>query len=125
MKFYYNGQLMRTSKNHNYTHAVVIETEDGIKCYGCHKDRKGCEAEISRQINECNRGIENAHEAIKALNAGKAGYYCKYGRGKSCWVPFRECTDPTVEHYEKWIVSNKAHADKVRRTWKVVELEAR
>lgn len=125
MKFYYNGQLMRTSKNHNYTHAVIIETEKGIKLYGCHKDKKGCEAEITRAINECNRGIENAQAAIKALNTGKAGYYSKYGRNRSCWVPFRECTDPTVKHYEDWIENNKASIDRVRRTWKVVELEAR
>ena len=126
MKFYYNGQLMRTSKNHNYTHAVVIEREDGtIRCYGCHKDRKGCEAEINRQINECNRGIENANAAIKALNAGKAGYYPKYSRNKSCYVPFKECTDPTVKHYEDWIEQNKASIERIRRTWKVVELEAR
>lgn len=126
MKFYYNDQLMRTSKNHNYTHAVVIEREDGtIRCYGCHKDRKGCEAEITREINSCHTGIENAQAAIKALNAGKAGYYSKYGRGKSCWIPFKECTHPTVERYEECINDRKATIDKINRTWKVVELEAR
>lgn len=123
MKFYYNGQLMRTSKNHNYTHAVVIEREDGtIRCYGCHKDRKGCEAEITREINACNRGIENAQAAIKALEAGKAGYYAKEGRG-TWYVKFDRMR--TADYYNDWIESNKATIDRVRRTWKVVELEAR
>ena len=123
MKFYYNGQLMRTSKNHNYTHAVVIEDEKGLRCYGCHKDAKGCEAEINRSINECLRGIDNANEALKALAAGKDGYYAKDGRGRRWFTKFKNTS--TVEFYNNWINDNKAYIDTVRRTWKVVELEAR
>ena len=123
MKFYYNDQLMRTSKNHNYTHAVIIENEQGIRCYGCHKDAKGCEAEINRAINECNRGIDNANEALMALAAGKDGYYAKDGRNRRWFTKFT--SKSTVEFYNDWINDNMAHIDRVRRTWKVVELEAR
>ena len=36
MKFYYKGQLVRTSKTHEYKWAVVEEQEDGsLKVYGC------------------------------------------------------------------------------------------
>ena len=44
MKFYYNGQLVRTSKNHEYKYAL-INTQTG-KCYACWKDRKNPEAEL-------------------------------------------------------------------------------
>lgn len=29
MKFYFDGELIRTSKTHRYTHAVVLPTEPG------------------------------------------------------------------------------------------------
>lgn len=29
MKFYYKGEQIRTSKTHNYTHAVLREKEEG------------------------------------------------------------------------------------------------
>lgn len=41
MKFYYNGQLMRTSKTHNYTHAVIAHHDDGtISCIACSASRE-------------------------------------------------------------------------------------
>lgn len=44
MKFYYKGQLMRTSKNHHYTHAVIRHNEDGtITCMGCSSSEQGAE----------------------------------------------------------------------------------
>ena len=61
MQFYYKDQLMRTSKNHIYNYAVIIEDEDGIRCYGCHKDKKDCEAEINGKINEVQRPHTQQH----------------------------------------------------------------
>ena len=43
MKFYYNGQLLRTSKNHHYTHAVIARTDEGIFCHGCSSSEQGAE----------------------------------------------------------------------------------
>ena len=44
MKFYYKGHLMRTSKNHHYTHAVIRHNEDGtITCMGCSSSKQGAE----------------------------------------------------------------------------------
>ena len=66
MRFYYNGQLVRTSKTHHYTHAILLD--DG-KAATCSTTRKGCEDWIARLVNESRRGIENAEAAIKALTA--------------------------------------------------------
>lgn len=43
MKFYYNGQLIRTSKTHHYTHACVEISEKGIRCIGCSSTKQGAE----------------------------------------------------------------------------------
>ena len=43
MRYYYNGQLIRTSKTHHYTHAVIIRKEDKVICYGCSSSEKGAE----------------------------------------------------------------------------------
>lgn len=48
MKFYYDGELIRTSKTHNYTHAVVAPAEPGAKnrwvTYGCRTGLPGAQA---------------------------------------------------------------------------------
>ena len=44
MKFYYNGQLMRTSKTHHYTHAIIRHNDDeSITCMGCSSSKQGAE----------------------------------------------------------------------------------
>lgn len=51
MKFYYKGQLVRTSKTHDYKWAVIEEMDDGtLKIYGCRADRAAADAELARVL---------------------------------------------------------------------------
>ena len=46
MKFYYKGQLVRTSKTRTYNWAVLEEKDDGtLKVYGCRAERQDAETE--------------------------------------------------------------------------------
>lgn len=121
MKFYYNGNLIRTSKNHHYTHAVINENEKALTCSAT---RQGCEQFIQRYINESLEGIENSKNAIKALNAGKKGYYIKYGR-ITYWHSFSEYGENTVEKCEEWIEHCKNRIEWIKANWKIVEIEER
>ena len=40
MKFYYKGQLIRTSKSHHYTHAIIIVEDNKFKCVSCSSSRE-------------------------------------------------------------------------------------
>ena len=44
MKFYFDGELIRTSKAHRYTHAVVLPTEPGATNKW---DALGCRASLT------------------------------------------------------------------------------
>lgn len=48
MKFWYKGQLVRTSKTHDYNWAVLDMLDDGsFKVRGCRADRKAADAEAA------------------------------------------------------------------------------
>lgn len=124
MKFYYNGKLIRTSQNHNYTHAV-IDTERNNALIGCRASKDTAESVISGEINRLERSLKN-HEAIKkALENGKPGFYGKDGR-RTYWVRFSENESYyTLESVERWMICDKKEIEYVKNNWKVVELEAR
>ena len=48
MKFYFDGELIRTSKTHRYTHAVVLPTKPGATnkwdAVGCRASLKSAQA---------------------------------------------------------------------------------
>ena len=51
MKFYYKGQLVRTSKTHTYNWAILEEKDDGtLKVYGCRAERAAADAELTQVI---------------------------------------------------------------------------
>lgn len=59
MKFYYNGQLLRTSKTHDYTHAVIREDEEGhYRLWGCASTYSGA----AKALNEANRAYRGSLE---------------------------------------------------------------
>lgn len=120
MKFYYNDKLIRTSKNHTYTHAV-INTETG-SCVGCRTSKEACESLIRSEISRYNESIENAIDKIKSLEAGKAGHFVKDGRRK-LYIKFDK--NDSVEETEKWLASYKDSIEYINANYKVVELEAR
>lgn len=48
MKFWYKGQLVRTSKTHDYNWAVLDMLDDGsFKVRGCRADRKAADSEAA------------------------------------------------------------------------------
>lgn len=120
MKFYYNGQLVRTSKSHEYTHAVIDTITGG--CKGCRVGKDKAEAIISTEVAYYEKKINNYTNAIKAMKNGKNGYYAKDGRH----TYFRKfSSDSTIERYNEWIEWNRNYINSVKANWKVVELEAR
>lgn len=51
MKFYYKGQLVRTSKTHAYNWAILEEKDDGaLKVYGCRAERAAADTELTQVI---------------------------------------------------------------------------
>lgn len=122
MKFYYNGKLVRTSKAHVYTHAVIDQASGSLK--GCRSNKDAALSIISSQISRYETDIKNCEIAIKALKAGKS-YYVVKERGRSYPIRFKDIEDPTVDGYTKWIELDKKRIEYIRENWKVVELEAR
>ena len=51
MKFFYNGQLLRTSKTKEYTHAVVREKENGTYVlWGCASSYDGASRALTQAV---------------------------------------------------------------------------
>lgn len=118
MKFYYNGQVIRTSKTHVYTHAV-INTNTG-ECKGCRSNRKGAEQIISSEISAQKSNIEDVKAQIKALEQGKRIYRCKCGKRS-----YYEKIWNSKKELEEWLAAYENRIKNVTENWKVVELEAR
>ena len=120
-RFYYNGELIRTSKDHTYTHAALnINTG---KCYGCSSTYKGAQANIDRMISGYRTGIENSKLAIKALEKGARGYWVKIGGGRSYFERFFK--EDTIESFEEYIKACEDKLDWIAENLRVVELEMR
>lgn len=118
MKFYYDGKLIRTSKTHHYTHAVV-NTATG-KCLTCSSTLKGCEQFVSSHLNGYRCGIKNCKTAIKAIEDGKTRYNFTDGRRT-----FVEKIYWTKEEYEERIADREDSIERIEKNWKIVELEER
>ena len=57
MKFYYKGQLIRTSKTHAYNWAILTERPDGTyACHGCRVNHSDADIEASRLSR---RGVDH------------------------------------------------------------------
>ena len=119
MKFYYNNVLVRTSKTHVYTHAVM--TKDG-KLVGCRTGKEAAEGIITSEINGAERELENLNRALKAMQNGEKKYLYKEAR-RSCYITFQQ--GRTVAYYEEAIEDMNKWIANVRENWMVVELEAR
>lgn len=117
-KFYYNGKLVRTSKTHHYTHAV-INTKTG-KAVGCRSSREAAEAIIASEINWRNDVIANYERAVKAIEKGETWYTEREGR-KS----YRMRVSRTAEEYKAFAEQTAERQKEILRDWKVVELEER
>lgn len=122
MKYYYNNQLIRTSKNHKYTHAVIERNEDGsFGCIACSSSEDGARKSKQKEAGYYERRIRNYEAAIKALKDGKSGYYWKDGRHTD-FVKFDK--ERTVEHYEDLIKQDQKSLDRIH-SWEIVPIEER
>lgn len=77
MEFYLDGRLVRTSKTHIYTCALVAESGSVLSCHGSLEQALKAKNQLLAKIRQ-NR--ENAEAAIRAIDAGQTTYWCRYGR---------------------------------------------
>lgn len=120
-KFYYEDHLIRTSETHNYKYALIARNNDTISTIACSETRQGVEKAKNKELSYAQRRIDNANKAIKALDAGKEGYYGKFGR-KTEYVKFDSRL--TREYYNEDI---EGYTETVKRvnSWEIVEIEER
>lgn len=117
-KFYYNGKLVRTSKNHMYTHAVInIDKGTLIGCRAC---EKGAIDLKESYLSERRTGMRNAEAAIEAFKKGKTYYMAKVGRRD---YPEKFHKEDTLESLQSWLNQCKESIEYIQKNWKVVELE--
>lgn len=123
MRFYYNGNLIRTSRTHHYTHALLNSRGGAVMCSA---KRSACESFKQSAINHCLQGIENGKSAIKALEAKRGGYWRKEGR-KTEWYSFSELEEwgmrPKAKYEE--IIAEMEHKLQLFQSWQIVEIEER
>lgn len=120
MKFYYNGQLIRTSKNHHYTHACVAQGKDGKwNCVGCSSTRAGAEKVKQDIIREFERAITTAKNALKALEDGKKGFY----NSRNVWLTFHE--SDTAETFKEVLEDATNKIKGINDKYLIVEIEER
>ncbi len=119
MKFFYNDKLVRTSRNHVYTHAVL---DDQGRCAGCRTSREAAEGIIRSALHQAQESIENSKRHMKAIEAGQKRY--KYVEGRRTYYLPVEPGD-TVERCQSWIEAKLERIDYIKSNWRVVELEAR
>lgn len=117
-RFYYNDKLVRTSKNHHYTHAV-IDMASGKVC-GCRTSREAAEAIIVARINMLNDIIESDNNAVKAIQNGETKYRTIEGR-----KAYKTNVRMSEEQYRAHSEQTAEHLKEVMKNWKIVELEER
>ena len=121
MKFYYNGQLIRTSKTHHYTHACISIKDGKYICQGCSSTRAGAEKVKNEVVTRFENSIFSYRARIEALKAGKSGYYSR----KHEWISFKSYTCGTLEDNERWLESALEDLERIKRDWTIVEVEER
>ena len=119
MKFYYEDKLIRTSKTHVYTYALIGQNGKAITCSAT---REGCEKELLRRLHNIERSITNYENALKAQAAGKKQVRWLDGR-TSYYIKL--CDLDNLDEFEDYIIADKEIIRIITQEWKIVELEAR
>lgn len=120
MKFYFEGQLIRTSKTHHYTHACIIRKDYEIICRGCSSTKQGAEKVKADELAYLDRAIEGYKRAIEAFEAGKSGYVSK----RNGFIRFSEINFD-LEKWQGYLKSDREHRERIEKTWQIVEIEER
>lgn len=123
MKFYYNGQLVRTS-NHAYKFACLEVRGGKYITVCCSKTRDGAEKAKNHELSDCDRIIENVTNAIKAKEAGKKGYYAREGR-RTYFLKFDDSFYYELDYMKNKIESLKERIEDVKNNWVIVELQTK
>ena len=111
MKYYYKGQLIRTSKN-VYSHAVVAEGENGkIWNYGCSSRLDLAQKNLNGIISNEQKAVNQTKNALNKMKAGV----------KDTWY----AREYTIEQVEGFLKSHEARLDWYQKNLKVVELEVK
>jgi hypothetical protein len=120
MKYYYNGKLVRTSKNHIYTHAVIDISN--MKVIGCRGSLEKAESLLTSELNYIARSIENGKNKLKCFKEGKPRYGWK--DGKRVWYSSFKSTD-TEESILEGIRYSENYLETIKQNYKIVELESK
>lgn len=119
MKFYYNDKLIRTSKTHVYTHALLDQSSKAVTCSAT---REGCEKELSRSIRKIEQRMMNYENALKAKAAGKTQVMWIDGRS-SFYMNLNNLK--SIDSFAEYIEIDKEMIRVRKHEWKIVELDAR
>ena len=119
MKYYYNGQLVRTSE-HTYTHAV-IDTKTG-KAVACRNGADKAETARNAEMSLYRGDIRWYEEMIKAMKKGHRKFIYK---ARGLQEIHNIADDMTIEKAERRIAELKEWIDKRMSELVVVPLEAR
>lgn len=118
MKFYFGNKLIRTSKTHVYTHALL---DRGGKAITCSATREGCEKELARRIREIEQSMANHENALKAQADGKTQVEWVDGR-RSFYITLDRLH---LDSFADYIEAEKEMIRVRKQDWKIVELEAK
>ena len=124
-KYYYNNELIRTSKNHsNYTHAVIQEKNDGtIEVLACCSSEELATKQLKSMYNYYYvRTIANLNAKINAMENGRKHYYFKEGK-RQVLAKIRE-TD-NIDDAKAILEEDMRYAKRFEESTSIVELEAR
>lgn len=117
MKFYYNGKLVRTSKEHIYKYAIVkradIESDAAkIKPFACSKDLKGIDSNLAYLSKEL-----RVYEAVKKGTYQRRkinGFLTQTAKQiEADAIEYYGSLDAAIENRRQWVAQ-----------WVVVELDA-
>lgn len=105
-KYYYNNELIRTSKSHNnYTHAVIEERNGKVKALACCSSKELASKQWNSMYNySYGSEINNLEKKIKAIENGRTYYYRKEGR-REFKVEIKETLEEAkakLENYRKY-----------------------
>lgn len=71
MKFYFDGELIRASKAHNYTHAVVSparpEAANSWLVYGCRATLKSAQALLAQERRRIAKYNQEKADALRVV----------------------------------------------------------
>lgn len=112
MKYYIDDKLVRTSKTHTYTHAVLF----GDKVKSCSGSYELAKKEMDRRIAELDESIRNSKLAIAAIEEGKNYYWTTFKRRS-----YKAEITSTREEYLGYIAAN----EELKTRYHIRELEAR